>query len=486
MSKILIVDDDRDMCMLLTRFLDRKGYEPIQKHTGKDAIEWMNENKPDLILCDFRLDDMTGAELLKQFKEIHAEVPVIIVTGYSDVKDAVAVMKNGALDYITKPLVPEEILITIKKALAGEHENQQNNVASQSQPSAAPSNGAEKNTNNKKKSDGNIPEYIFSESEEFANTLKQIKLVAPTTYSVIIYGESGSGKEAIAREIHNQSNRSDKAFVAIDCGALSKELAASELFGHEKGAFTGALMKKVGSFEVAHGGTIFLDEVANLSYDIQVALLRVIQERKIKRLGSNKDMPIDIRIIVASNESLWEAAKEGKFREDLYHRFNEFTINVPPLRERKSDIMMYAAHFLQLTNKELGKELQGFSKEVEKIFTDYVWYGNLREMKNVVKRAALLTEGMLIDAKSLPFEIVNYKKLNFDDDDDMSAEEKSDISESAADRLKNANIDAEYEVILDVLKQTNYNKTKAAELLNIDRKTLYNKLNQYKAMKANK
>lgn len=483
MSKILIVDDDRDMCMLLTRFLERKGFEPIQQHTGKGAIEWMQENKPDLILCDFRLDDMTGAELLKEFKEIHSDVPVIIVTGYSDVKDAVSVMKIGALDYITKPLVPEEILITIKKALAGEHENQQGNSAPSPTSAKETENG--KAVPGKTNKDGKIPEYIFSESQEFANTMKQIRLVAPTNYSVIIYGESGSGKEAIAREIHNQSDRANKAFVAIDCGALSKELAASELFGHEKGAFTGALMKKVGSFEVAHEGTIFLDEVANLSYDIQVALLRVIQERKIKRLGSNKDMPIDIRIIVASNESLWEAAKDGKFREDLYHRFNEFTINVPPLRERKSDIMLYADHFLQLTNKELGKGLQGFSKEVEKIFTEYVWYGNLREMKNVVKRAALLTEGMLIDAKSLPFEIVNYKKLNFDDED-IDADEQSNGSESAADRLKNANIDAEYEVILDVLKQTNYNKTKAAEILNIDRKTLYNKLNQYKALKANK
>lgn len=478
MNKILIIDDDHDMCMLLSRFLTRKGYETITMHNGKTAIEWVNKNKPDLILCDFRLEDMTGAKLLQNMKEIHPNVPAIIITGYSDVKDAVEVMKIGAYDYITKPLLPEEILITIQKALTHdgtpgtktfkpENANSQKETTQSSKSAPAPNNS-----------------YVAGSGPEFANILKQINLVAPTNYSVIIYGESGSGKEVIAHQIHKNSSRKDKPFVAIDCGALSKELAGSELFGHEKGAFTGALFQKTGSFEVANGGTIFLDEIANLSYDIQISLLRVIQERKIKRLGSTKDIPLDVRIIVASNERLWNATRENKFREDLYHRFNEFSIEVPPLRDRKSDIMLFANYFLKQTNEELGKHVEGFTKEVERIFSEYVWYGNLRELKNVIKRATLLADDTLIDVKCLPFEISNFQKLQFDSPDNDTLEPEQITDTTHSNRLKNANLDAQYEVILDVLKQTNYNKTKAAKMLNIDRKTLYNKLSQYNLLKA--
>jgi two-component system response regulator HydG len=257
-------------------------------------------------------------------------------------------------------------------------------------------------------------EYIFGDTATFKQLLQQIDLVGPTNYTVIIYGESGSGKEAIAQEIHKRSKRKNRPFVAIDCGALSKELAGSELFGHEKGSFTGALNQKTGSFEIANGGTIFLDEVANLGYDIQVSLLRVVQERKMRRVGGTKDIELDVRIIVASNEKLWDSAKKGKFREDLFHRFNEFSIDVPPLRNRPEDIMLFANHFLQVTNAELGKRLKRFSPEVEAIFRSYVWYGNLRELKNVIKRATLLSDGDQIEATSLPFEISHYNKLQFD------------------------------------------------------------------------
>jgi len=477
MDKILIVDDDHDMCMLLNRFLTRKGYDAVSMHNGKNALDWASKNKPSLVLSDFRLDDMTGAKLLTELKEVHPDVPVIIITGYSDVKDAVEVMKIGAYDYVTKPLLPEEILITIQKALSeGSGSGNGNTGTKTFTPDPVPAKKEPTGASARPAAIGN-GQYIMSESPEFAQIIKQINLVAPTNYSVIIYGESGSGKEVIAHQIHKQSARKDKPFVAIDCGALSKELAGSELFGHEKGAFTGALFQKIGSFEVANGGTIFLDEIANLSYDIQVSLLRVVQERKIKRLGSTKDIPLDVRIIVASNERLWNATKESKFREDLYHRFNEFSIDVPPLRERKSDIMLFANHFLHLTNAELGKNVKGFTKEVERIFLSYVWYGNLREMKNVIKRATLLADEEYIDVKCLPFEISNFQKLQFDVDTTPEAED--DDEESQANRLKNANLDAQYEVILDVLKKTNYNKTKAAKMLNIDRKTLYNKLSQY-------
>ena len=331
-------------------------------------------------------------------------------------------------------------------------------------------------------------DYIFGDTPTFAQILQQIDLVAPTNYSVIIYGESGSGKEAIAQEIHKRSKRKSKPFVAIDCGALSKELAGSELFGHEKGSFTGALNQKIGSFELANAGTIFLDEVANLSYDIQVSLLRVVQERKMRRVGGTKDIELDVRIIIASNEKLWDATRKGKFREDLYHRFNEFSIDVPPLRQRPDDIMLFANHFLQLTNAELGKNVTRYSAEVESIFRSYVWYGNLRELKNVIKRATLLSDGEQVEASSLPFEISHFNKLQFDKQPEPAAVHSvpntiEDLTETPRNMsettLKGASIDAEYEMILRALKKVNFNKSKAAKLLNIDRKTLYNKMKQY-------
>ncbi len=478
MHKILVVDDDNDMCLLLTRFLTRNGYVVASANSGQAAIEWMKKNKPVLVLCDFRLDDMTGIELLAKIKEMHPEAAVIIITGYSDVKDAVEVMKLGAYDYVTKPLFPDEILLTIKKALS---EEPKGSIV------AKPANTGTTATATKTKNTGD-EKYIYGDSPEFAVIIKQIALVAPTNFSVIIYGESGSGKEAIAQQIHQKSKRAGKPFVAIDCGALSKELAGSEFFGHEKGAFTGALNQKIGSLEIANEGTIFLDEVGNLGYEIQVSLLRVVQERKIRRVGGIKDIDIDVRIIIASNEKLWDAARAGKFREDLYHRFNEFSIEVPSLRERKQDIMLFARHFLNLTNAELGKDVKGFTKEVEEVLNNYIWYGNLREMKNVVKRATLLTDGDLVEVKSLPFEISNFYKLQFDAPatsvadraDNQQSSSNGNGTVSYENKLKSANLDAEYEVILDALKQSNFNKSKAAKLLNIDRKTLYNKMRQFK------
>ncbi len=484
MSKqILVIDDDNDMCLLLNRFLTRHGYTVTSLNGGQPALGWMKKNTPALVLCDFRLDDMTGAELLEKIKEIHPGVPVIIITGYSDVKDAVEVMKLGAYDYVTKPLFPDEILLTIRKALSEKTEGPAGRV----QVSPKTSRTDEQSGQPYPKYMDHDGQFIPGESPEFRNIMQQIDLVAPTNYSVIIYGESGSGKEVIAQQIHRKSGRADKPFIAIDCGALSRELAGSELFGHEKGSFTGAVNQKTGSFEVANGGTIFLDEIANLSYEIQVSLLRVIQERKMRRVGGNKDIELDVRIIVASNEKLWDAAGVGKFREDLYHRFNEFSINVPPLRERKKDIMLLANHFLKLTNAELGKHVSGFSKEVEHIFLNYIWYGNLRELKNVVKRATLLTDGNMVEVKSLPFEITNFHKLQFDNAVQASEDILQDIASgrengasSYGNKLKTANIDAEYEVILEALKQADFNKSRAAQLLNIDRKTLYNKMKQYK------
>jgi two-component system response regulator HydG len=487
MQTILIIDDDRDMCLLLKRFLTRHGYEVLEAYNGKKALEILEETEPSLVMCDFRLEDMEGNVLLGKIKEKYPALPVIIITGYSDIKIAVEVMKMGAYDYITKPLFPDEILVTIKKALETPFAGEAKQVVPPVKEAITPQQPAAKQTPLKVIHSG---EYIFGDSAVFRALLQQIDLVAPTNYTVIIYGESGSGKEAIAQEIHKRSKRKGKPFVAIDCGSLSKELAGSELFGHEKGSFTGALNQKIGSFEIANGGTIFLDEVANLSYDIQVSLLRVVQERKMRRVGGIKDIDLDVRIIVASNEKLWESTRKGKFREDLYHRFNEFSIDVLPLRQRPEDVMLFANHFLEQTNQELGKNVIRFSEEVEHIFKTYVWYGNLRELKNVIKRATLLTDGEQIEASSLPFEISHHNKLQFESQSEPSVkpaapaptakeeiiEAQRSISETT---LKGASIDAEYEMILKALKKVNFNKSKAAKLLNIDRKTLYNKMKQY-------
>jgi two-component system response regulator HydG len=493
MQTILIIDDDRDMCLLLKRFLTRHGYEVLEAYNGKKALEILESTEPSLVMCDFRLDDMEGNVLLGKIKERYPHLPVIIITGYSDIKIAVEVMKMGAYDYITKPLFPDEILVTIKKALEDATKGASSPAVQQSSsPSEVVEQRSASTATNKDKQQGVTVsgEYIFGDSPIFKQILQQIDLVAPTNYTVIIHGESGSGKEAIAQEIHKRSKRKGKPFVAIDCGALSKELAGSELFGHEKGSFTGALNQKVGSFELANGGTIFLDEIANLSYDIQISLLRVVQERKMRRVGGLKDIELDVRIIIASNERLWDSVRKGKFREDLYHRFNEFSIDVPPLRQRPDDVMLFANHFLHQTNIELGKNIKRFSDEVENIFRNYVWYGNLRELRNVIKRATLLTDSEEIEASSLPFEISHFNKLQFEKQPEPVYSSMASVPSSFTEvtenprsisetTLKGASIDAEYEMILKALKKVNFNKSKAAKLLNIDRKTLYNKMKQY-------
>lgn len=484
MTKVLVIDDDRDMCLLLKKFLERNNFEVIDFTSGKKALAWYEENKPDIVLCDLRLEDISGMEVLQKMKAINPALPFLIITGYSDVRSAVEIMRHGAYDYITKPLFPDEILVTIKQALA-------NTENVRRQPAVQP---AQKQA--KKEGNGEIEfemhdDYVVGPSQSFQQILKQVKLVAPTNYSVIIYGETGSGKEAVANEIHRHSKRAKEPFVAIDCGALNKDLAASELFGHEKGSFTGALNQKIGSFELANGGTIFLDEVANLSYEVQVSLLRVVQERKMRRVGGTKDIELDVRIIVASNEKLWNATQEGKFREDLYHRFNEFSIEIPPLRERREDIMHFASHFLRITNKELEKAVTDFSPEVTNAFNNYVWHGNLRELRNVVKRAVLLSDGETVELKSLPFEITNYEKINEfipvhplknTDIQEAAPIPQTYVARPATLDLKSASIDAEYETILAALKQVNFNKSKAAKLMKIDRKTLYNKIKEYQML----
>lgn len=463
MKRILIVDDEINIGLLLSKFLTRNGYDVSIATSGATALDFLSKESFNLVLCDFRLEDTDGREILRKIKASYPATGVIIITGYSDIKLAVELIKMGAYDYITKPLYPDEILNTINKAL----ETQEALSRTELQPAGTPA-----SVKKERNAGAGLPEtFITGESTASRDLLRQIELIAPTSYSVILTGESGTGKESVAQAIHMKSNRADKPFVAMDCGSLTKELAGSEFFGHEKGSFTGALYTKIGHFEMANGGTLFLDEVGNLSYEIQAALLRTVQERKVKRIGGTKEIDLDVRIIVATNENLHEAIQKARFREDLYHRFNEFSIHLPPLRNRERDIILFAQNFLKFTNKELNRSIEGFSDEVIECLLTYNWPGNVRELKNVIRRATLLTETNKIQLKALPLEISTFAKVSAME----TAVENIQVRETRR-GLKDAALEAEYETILKVLKEVNFNKTKAAKVLNIDRKTLYNKM----------
>lgn len=453
---ILIIDDDIDLCALLKRFLSRNGYDTTEVYKASSGLDALKKSSFNLVLCDFRLPDMDGLELIQKIKRINADLPVIVITGYSDIKMAVRTMKLGAYEYVTKPIHPEEILAYIKEALSGKDKPAEKAPAA---PKESSYNGSE-----------NWP-YVEGHSTKAKQIKQSIEIIAPTDMSVIILGETGTGKEMVARNIHRLSKRNGNPFVAVDCGALAKELAASELFGHVKGAFTGAMRDKPGQFELARGGTLFLDEIGNLSYENQIKLLRVLQERKIRRVGGEKDHEIDVRILVATNEDLKKAVNEGLFRQDLYFRLNEFKIELPPLRERTTDIMDFADFFLDKANQELGKDILGFSDQAREKLITYFWYGNLRELKNVVKRATLLSQGKLIEPNTLPDEIINPVFIPSESETETENEEITDLR-SISER-------AERKAIVQVLRTTGFNKTRTAEILKIDRKTLYNKMNDY-------
>ena len=471
MKKILIIDDDMDMCNLLSRFLQRKGFDTDMAFTGAKGLAKFKTANFDLVLCDFRLGDMDGRSVLTELKKLNPHAAVIIITGYSDIKMAVDVMRQGAFDYITKPLIPEEVVNVINKAL---NQDLSENTA-EGAVAGTFTNGS---VAGKKLLPVQTGEFLVGISPLTIALYQQIDLVAPTNYSVILYGESGTGKEVMAKTIHEKSHRHDKPFIAVDCGTLSRELAGSELFGHVKGSFTGALTDKEGIFEVANGGTLFLDEVANLPMDVQASLLRVIQERKFKRVGGNKDHTTDVRVLVASNENLQEAYRKGKFREDLYHRFNEFSVAIPPLRERKEDIIPFADFFIKKVSAELNKDLEGFEEEVLQLFLNYNWPGNLREFRNVIRRAGLLTTAGKINSNVLPWEIIGGIQLPSQKTAETAADTKP-VQQNEPVGLKGASLQAEYDTIMSVLKDVKYNKSKAAEKLNIDRKTLYNKIKAF-------
>ncbi|SHL25886.1 sigma-54-dependent transcriptional regulator [Flavobacterium saccharophilum] len=448
MSKILLIEDDISFCKLLEKFLIKKAYDVTVAFSAEEARLAMKKESFDLILTDLRLPDSDGIGLMSEFKTSNPEIPVILMTGYSDVNTAVKAIKNGAADYISKPFNPDEVLLVITNALKN------------SEADEIPA--KEKKVPKKKENNSSENEFVRGISVASKKLLDHIHLVSPTDMSVLIIGESGTGKEIIAKSIHQQSTRKNNNFIAVDCGAIPKELAASEFFGHLKGSFTGAISDKMGYFEAANGGTLFLDEIGNLSYENQIQLLRALQERKIKPVGSNKEINVDIRIITATNEDLREAVKNGDFREDLYHRINEFSILSPSLKEREEDLMVFADYFLEKANQQLNKEIIGFSPEVVAIFQKYNWPGNLRELQNCVKRATLLSRGNFIESDVLPAEFFQVQKTN-----QQNSNETFSLSEN------------EKETIIHALSRTQNNKSEAAKLLKITRKTLYNKLKQY-------
>ncbi len=453
-QQIHIVEDDVAFGKMLTSFLERKGFQVSVSLTGESARKTLTENKFDLLITDLQLPDDSGLELLEFSQKTSPKTKVILMTGYAEVDTAVKAIKKGALDYISKPFRPEELLMIIE-------EDSQNFASSESISSENPvSKTTEKERITSPKTNSERPHFVVGISESSKKFNEYLKLVGPTDMCVLIQGESGTGKEVAAKAIHNYSNRKDKNFVAVDCGAIPKEIAASEFFGHVKGSFTGAINDKKGHFEAADGGTLFLDEVGNLSYENQIQLLRALQERRIKPVGSNTEIEVDVRILSATNEDLLKAVSEGKFREDLYHRLNEFSIHIPSLHERKEDLFLFIEYFLAEANASLGKEVLGLSKEVDDAFKKYAWPGNLRELKNVIKRSVLLTNSNLIPLEVIPREVLFSDK----------------VKKKTVDFSKESN---EKQLILNALKEADFNKTKAAKLLNITRKTLYNKLEHY-------
>ncbi|HEY9044443.1 MAG TPA: sigma-54 dependent transcriptional regulator [Ohtaekwangia sp.] len=448
MTSILVIEDDLTFSRILEGFLKKHKYSVELSHKAKDGLKAFTSGSFDLVLLDYRLPDATGMDILVDIKNASPDTPVIMMTSFSDIRTAVKAIKAGAFEYITKPVNPDELLMIVSQAL-------------------------------KKKEKRSIPEvtaapvtnssFVEGKSIPSQQLHDYIRLVAPTDMSVIIEGESGTGKEYVARSIHQQSKRAKQNFIAVDCGALSKDLAASELFGHVKGAFTGASQDKTGQFEMANGGTLFLDEVGNLSYEVQVKLLRAIQERIVQPVGSNREIKVDVRIITATNDDLAESVKKGQFREDLYHRLNEFKMRVPSLRERGSDLEEFLIFFRSGANKELGKNVIGFDDEVMSIFTSYDWPGNLRELKNVVKRAVLLTTGDRVQVDAIPAEMLTAIK-----EMQVKGQPKIPIYD-----LKALQEVQEREMIVRTLKEARYNKSKAARILNIDRKTLYLKMEKY-------
>lgn len=445
MAHILIVEDDITYATMIQTWLRKKGFDADRAGSVGAAVKIMAGGGTfDLILSDMRLPDRDGLYVLEWMRGRNILTPFIVMTNYAEVQNAVLAMKSGACDYVSKPVHPDILLQKINDAISAQASVGETPAAAEK--TAASRHGA------------GLPRYIEGKSEASRQLYEYVSLVAPTPMSVLILGASGTGKEYVARRIHELSGRADKPFFALDCGAVPKDVAASEFFGYVKGAFTGAVADKRGAFEEATGGTLFLDEVGNLTYDVQVQLLRALQERKVRPLGSAREISTDIRLVCATNGDLASLVADGKFREDLYHRINEFTIFMPGLKDRGADLFLFADLFVKQANEDLGRNVTGFDDKASEMLARHSWPGNLRELNNVVRRAILLTRGSHIGIDELQRSMtapVRQESMALHDDT------------------------SELRRIQEALRAAGGNKTKAAMLLAVDRKTLYNKMQKY-------
>ena len=442
MEKILIVDDNETLRFTLTELLEDSGFECKAVEDGSAALDEVRKSSYGLVILDMRLPGMSGLEILRKIKENNKSLPVIMLTAFGEIRTAVEAMKQGAHDFITKPFDNEAMIMTIKKTLELKYLNQEVGIL--------------RKKLDEKYRDGDV----IGNSDVMKEVFEKVKIVAPTKLSVLIEGESGTGKEVIACMIHSSSDRKSKPFIAVDCGAIPESLIESELFGHEKGAFTDARNAKEGKFELANEGTIFLDEITNLSESNQIKLLRVLQERKVTRLGAKKSISLDIRIIAATNIKLAEAVNSQRFRQDLYYRLNEFNLELPPLRERKEDIRLFVEHFIRDTNAELNRNVKGVSDKVMEKLISHTWHGNVRELRNVIRRSVLMSKGEIINSIDIP-DVIKFS---------------SQESVSSNPSISSIKDELERDLILKAIKDAGGNKTKAAKILDMNERTFYRKI----------
>lgn len=443
--KILVVDDEKIVRESLFNWFEDEGYSVDTAEDGTDALKKFDKGKYDLILLDMKMPGINGLELLSKIKEIDNDTIVILITAFASVPTAIQALKDGAYDYVTKPVDPDELSNLVKNAIEKKSLKDENYLLKTKIEQMI------------------IPENLIGESEEMHKIFELIRTVAPADTTVMIRGESGTGKELVAKAIHLNSKRKYFPIVTVNCGAIAESLLESEFFGHEKGAFTGANYKRKGKFEMANGGTIFLDEIGTVSPKMQVELLRIIETKKFTRVGGNDTIKSDFRVIAATNEALEELVKAGKFREDLYYRLNVFSISIPPLRERRKDISPLAYHFLNKFSTAMNKNFSKISEEAMNFLLNYEWRGNVRELENAIERAVVVGKGNTIELKDLPF----YPK---------------NASEPEQDILTLSDIEKKH--IEKVLIKHNWNINKCAGILDIERATLYNKINKYGLKKS--
>jgi len=455
-ARILVIDDEEDMLENYARLLNKMGYECLTQKDGNIAIDMIDSYEPDIILSDLRMPDVEGLDILDRVKKIHPDIPFIIVTAYGDIPTAVESVKKGAFDFITKPFSPEQLKITLERALKYKNLTDENRKLREQLGSC-------------------FNFEIIGKSRAIREVIEVVNRVAITDANILLTGESGTGKEMIARIIHSKSPRSQGPFIPVDCAAIPENLLESELFGYEKGAFTGAHTMRKGLLESANGGTLFLDEIGEMTLALQAKLLRTLEDRVVRRLGSNRFIPVDIRIIAATNRDLKKAVQEGTFRNDLYYRLNVIHIHIPPLRERREDIPLLVLHFLKKFSNLHKKKVISISSEALSVLEDYPWPGNVRELQNVIERAVIMSDGERIELKDLPNSLIvrdiegsSFQVLN---------PTITSIPYREAKKIWLATFEKNY--LLSLFENTSYNISRAAEIAGINRKTIHRLIKRY-------